>query len=507
MKYICRNPWLVLFLILFFNQNNPGYAQNNGEDIVIGTYRVMHSAILNEDRLLFIHLPRDYDDTRLAYPVLYLLYADLYNYFTDIVMQMEKLSSSGEIPPLIIVGVVNTNRYRDLLPVPARGRPEGGGADKFLNFLQQELVPYIDQNYRSKNFRLLAGPQAAAVFSLYALMTSADLFDATVCENPFMNPENAEYLYPRAEQFFKNTSALKQFLYIKCEQDERAGDLEYAAKLAQLLESHRPKYFRFQVDFDEPSGDFIDALPFRKFLRAVFTAYQPPDSFRIEKLQNIIDYYNARSAEYGCELEPPDILLTFTGDKLRQAGNVSAAIGIFNYQLSLYPKSLNAHFQLGESYRVLGDLEQAKKYYLGFLAIRDRDAAMIHRRLAEIDKMIAGSAAYRIEQEIRQRGLAAGLDKYRQIRSTAADSLYFDENEFNGLGYRLMTGGNLPAALEIFKINVELYPQSANVYDSLGEAYMQSGDKENATLNYKKSLELNPENNNAREMLKTLENR
>lgn len=60
-------------------------------------------------------------------------------------------------------------------------------------------------------------------------------------------------------------------------------------------------------------------------------------------------------------------------------------------------------------------------------------------------------------------------------------------------------------AIEVFKLNVELHPDSANAYDSLGEAYVNSGDKKNAVKNYKKSLELNPENNNAKEMLKRLE--
>jgi len=73
------------------------------------------------------------------------------------------------------------------------------------------------------------------------------------------------------------------------------------------------------------------------------------------------------------------------------------------------------------------------------------------------------------------------------------------------MGYRLMGAGKMKAAIEIFKLNVELNPESANVYDSLAEAYMNSGDTKKAIRNYKKSLELNPDNNNAKEMLKKLE--
>lgn len=65
--------------------------------------------------------------------------------------------------------------------------------------------------------------------------------------------------------------------------------------------------------------------------------------------------------------------------------------------------------------------------------------------------------------------------------------------------------GNFKAAIEISKLNVEMYPQSTNVYDSLGVAYKNDGQKELAIKYYKKSLELNPENYNAKEMLKSLE--
>ena len=60
-------------------------------------------------------------------------------------------------------------------------------------------------------------------------------------------------------------------------------------------------------------------------------------------------------------------------------------------------------------------------------------------------------------------------------------------------------------ALTIFKVNVALYPQSANAYDSLAEAYTANGEKPLAIANYKKSLELNPQNRNAAEELKKLE--
>jgi tetratricopeptide (TPR) repeat protein len=86
----------------------------------------------------------------------------------------------------------------------------------------------------------------------------------------------------------------------------------------------------------------------------------------------------------------------------------------------------------------------------------------------------------------------------------AGDDIYFDEWSINDLGYKLINSERFKESIEVLKLNVEVFPESANAYDSLAEAYMQSGDDANAIKFYRKSLELNPENNNAKEMLKTL---
>jgi tetratricopeptide (TPR) repeat protein len=420
-------------------------------------------------------------------------------------MITEKLGPSGEIPPVIIVGVANTNRYRDLLPVKSGSSGEGGGADNFLRFIEEELIPHIDNTYRTKNFRMLAGPQAAAIFSLYSLITKPGLFQGMVTDNPFRNPKNAEFLYPRAETFFKDRESLPGFLYIRCEKNEQADALKYAHDLAALLENHRPTGFRSIVEFTDPSGYFIPPLPFGAFLRSLFDTYQPPGDFQVNSIDDILQYYRQLSRDYGFEVDPPDRLLTTRGIQLWRSGNIAGAIGVFKHQLKLNPGSLNALWQLGELYRAAGKYSNARECYLKFLDIRDTDVSMIKRRLEQVERIIASSAAYRIEQEIEKNGLEAGLTMYRDIRSGPETELYFDQGEFNALGYRLLGSGQVKAALEIFKAIVEMYPESANAHDSLAEGYLRSGDKELAIRHYRKSLELNPENSNAAEQLKRLE--
>jgi CubicO group peptidase (beta-lactamase class C family) len=122
------------------------------------------------------------------------------------------------------------------------------------------------------------------------------------------------------------------------------------------------------------------------------------------------------------------------------------------------------------------------------------------------------SEAPRISKEmaIPYESLMAGradeaIEGYRKIKRESPLNAAVAEERLNQLGYTLMNEQKYPAAIAVLKLNVELYPQSSNVYDSLGEAYMKSGNKELAIKNYKKSLELDPTNQNAVDMLKTLE--
>ena len=97
------------------------------------------------------------------------------------------------------------------------------------------------------------------------------------------------------------------------------------------------------------------------------------------------------------------------------------------------------------------------------------------------------------------------IQGYRKIKTEKPGNAAIAENRLNGIGYQFLRQKALKGAIEIFKLNVEFNPGSANAYDSLGEAYMENGEKDLAIANYKKSLELNPQNSNAREKLKKLE--
>jgi tetratricopeptide (TPR) repeat protein len=105
------------------------------------------------------------------------------------------------------------------------------------------------------------------------------------------------------------------------------------------------------------------------------------------------------------------------------------------------------------------------------------------------------SVAYVVGKALETTSLSNVLKQYKEIKKQP--TYYLHEREINQLGYILLGENKLKEAIAIFTLNVEEYPQSANVYDSRGEAYLLNGEKAQAIADYKKSLQLDRYNLNA----------
>jgi CubicO group peptidase (beta-lactamase class C family) len=104
-----------------------------------------------------------------------------------------------------------------------------------------------------------------------------------------------------------------------------------------------------------------------------------------------------------------------------------------------------------------------------------------------------------------EKDVAAAIAEYRKLKAENSPIYDFSETELNTVGYRLVGQKRPKDAIEIFKLNVEMFPTSANPYDSLGEAYLADGQKDLALVNYKKAAELDPKNANALLIVRRLE--
>jgi predicted alpha/beta superfamily hydrolase len=214
----------------------------------------IHSTILDEDRRVIIHLPRNYSkDTAQKHPVMYVLDGTSQDDHTA--DKINVLSDAGLVPTAIVVGLPNTrgNRERDQTPpymrriVEDEKSPYGAG-DKFLLFIEKELIPFIEGNYRTSGYRTLSGNSRGGLFVLYSLMEKPGLFQARFCySTPVWRFENL--MVNKMSESLLASSDLKGFLYISVgdkETDQMIGGFK---RLVDVLKKHRKKQFRWVADY------------------------------------------------------------------------------------------------------------------------------------------------------------------------------------------------------------------------------------------------------------------
>lgn len=495
---------LIIFLVLLGWGGISLLGQQDGDLVKIGTYKTLHSKIINEDRTLLIHLPRGYENTKESYPVVYMLYGDhVTTYFAEAVSVMERLGSVGRIPPMILVGIMNNDRYRDLLP-ESNGNPTG--IENFFRFFTDELFPYVEKTFRTKPYRILIGPQAGANFALYTMMTYPEMFNAFIINSPFRWRGGRDLMMSLAESFFQKQQEFRRFMYITYEvtDDLEKEGLPYQKKFVDIAEKSGLKGFRIELNYIPENDEFVTPLGIRTGLKELFIDYPFPEDRKVESLDDILSFYQELSAEYEYAVDAPDHVLTIASDTLEREGKQKEMLRILQYMLDKNPSSGNALWRLGNHSERMGELEKAAEYYSQIIKYLGSDVGMIEKRLDHILKMIRSSAAHQVWLAIKSGDIKEGITRFRAIKAEPSHDYYFDEREFNGLGYRLLNLNRPKDAVEIFKLNVEMYPNSANAYDSLAEAYVKNGQKELAIANYQKSLELNPENTNAKKMLAEL---
>ncbi len=142
------------------------------------------SEILGEKRKVLIHLPRNYNPNQ-AYPILYVLDGSSQDF--RMAALAEILNIAEVVPEMLIVGIPNTDRNRDLTPHYILENTEGeifGRGNHFLDFIELEVIPFIENKYPSDGSRMLAGHSRGGLFTFYAYMEKPQLFDSYFCFSP-----------------------------------------------------------------------------------------------------------------------------------------------------------------------------------------------------------------------------------------------------------------------------------------------------------------------------------
>jgi predicted alpha/beta superfamily hydrolase len=180
--------YVILYIVLLGVQTTFG---QNKADIVIGSKFVIKSNILDEERTCLISLPDSYNDSSEVakkYPIIVLL--DGYTHFKTASGIVHFMSSNRNrnnlMPESIIIAIENVDRERDFTVTKIKTkRPNTmGGGRNFLNFIEKELIPYIDENYRTEPSRTLVGHSLGGLLTLNSYMDKNSVFNAYISIDP-----------------------------------------------------------------------------------------------------------------------------------------------------------------------------------------------------------------------------------------------------------------------------------------------------------------------------------
>jgi predicted alpha/beta superfamily hydrolase len=149
----------------------------------------IQSATLGEPRPINIHLPDGYADSTRRFPVLYMPDGGIDEDFPHVVHTLDSLVALGKVRPMIVVGIPNTERRRDLTG-PTRVAsdstiaPHVGGSAAFRTFISEELIPVIDARYRTTGERAIIGESLAGLFIVETFLRRPSLFDHYIAFDP-----------------------------------------------------------------------------------------------------------------------------------------------------------------------------------------------------------------------------------------------------------------------------------------------------------------------------------
>ncbi len=272
----------ILLLTVACKQNSDKAEQT--DEIKKNTTIRLYSKSVADSFSIFVSLPNDYNPQgKETYPVVYLLDANLY--FDIIATTVDKYSEVGLAPSVILVGIgykdlptMDSLRKRDdtyPIAIPEYEMSVSGGADKFLAFINNDLIPHIDKEYKSNTSkRILMGHSLGGYFTVYALLQDLlgknDSLNSYISASPSIH-YNKYYLLSQLKETPLRKNRVKKIkayvTYGGLEDDENSSDssmiktTELSAQLSSLLSEKPLGYVIFKSDIYSNLGHMDTQLP------------------------------------------------------------------------------------------------------------------------------------------------------------------------------------------------------------------------------------------------------
>lgn len=330
--------------------------------IVVGEQFIIHSDVLNEDRAIFITLPPGYEFTPQKFPVIYLLDGPAHlNHTTG---TKDVLARTNRMPQSIIVGIANTDRTRDLTPSPSAGNrlPTSGGADNFLEFINTELIPFIEQKYRTEPYRVLIGHSLGGLFAVHTMIHQPDSFNAYIAISPSLQWADGAAV-KQMSKFLDENPDYDGFLYVTIA-DEGGLMRRSFDSFIDILESKTSQTLQWDSQLlpDEDHGSTV-LLSTYHGLKTLFSDWQPTEVLASGDIEAIKKHFAAMTKKYKFQITPAEQPINQLGYRFLQSGEIEKAIGIFKFNVEIHPESANVYDSLGEAYETSGKISLALRNY------------------------------------------------------------------------------------------------------------------------------------------------
>lgn len=369
--------FLFILISVFSGACNRVKTDSADNKIVIGTVDSLYSKILNEERKLWIYVPESENTfARKTYPVVYLLDADAHFYTVmGIIQQLSSVNMNMVLPQMILVGIQNTNRTRDLTPSrDSLSDPASGGSENFTAFLEKELFPYVDSRYSTAPYRIIIGHSLGGLFCVNSLINHPKLFNGYLAIDPSMNWDNNKLLKQTKEVLAqKNFEGSSFFLSIANQgysDTDTSKDNAAAFELAKFLDSNPQNNLRYRWHYykDDNHGS-VPLISEYDGLRFLLDYYNPRISYRDFRNPSynvdsfIKAHYTRVSSQMGYRVPPPESLLNWLGYLFILEKQYNKAFDVLKMNVENFPTSYNAFDSMGEILIIMGDTAAAVKNF------------------------------------------------------------------------------------------------------------------------------------------------
>ena len=335
------------------------------EKLTIGNKYTIKSTILNEERPIIISLPKNYDTSQAKYPVLYL--TDGLQNIWHVVGTLEVLTRTGSVPPMIVVGIESTNRMRDFTLTASKNNPGSGGGEKFLAFIEKELIPYVESNYRTNSYRILEGHSLGGLFTVSSFMKKPDLFNSYIVMSPSLW-WNGEELTKKASKFFETHTDLDHSLFFGIGTYESGADYGMRKELknfVDVIDKKQLKKLKFIRRELEKEGHMSSVLLSNYYgLKFIFSDMALPKSlyknYTDEKFRKHENHMMTKYGESAKQSAESYVNLAAT---LIQQEKYPEAITVIKRSISAYSFDVGLMNFLANTYEKNGDVDSAIATY------------------------------------------------------------------------------------------------------------------------------------------------